>query len=65
MARIKIHDLEKQTSNLSAEEMDEVQGGRWASKSFLRGYRFRTIYGAKTQNFPVSGYRKGSPGHEE
>lgn len=65
MARIKIQDLEKKTSDLIAEEMDEVQGGRWASKEVLKGYRFLTFYGAKTQKFPVSGYRKSLHGHEK
>ncbi|HBK80888.1 MAG TPA: hypothetical protein DDZ83_14670 [Nitrospinae bacterium] len=65
MARIKIQDLEKKTSDLSTEEMDEVQGGRWASKGVLKGYRFRTFYGAKTQKFPISGYRKSPHGHEK
>lgn len=63
MARIVIQDLEKQTSDLSAEEMDEIQGGRWSSKSYLKGYRFRTFHGDKTQKFPVFGYRKEPPRH--
>ncbi|MBT3350641.1 MAG: hypothetical protein HOC91_18135 [Nitrospinaceae bacterium] len=58
MARIIIQDLLKQNSVLSGKEMDEVQGGHWASKSHLKGYRYRTFYGDKNQKFPVSEYRK-------
>ena len=64
MARIIIQDLSKQSSALSAGEMDEVQGGRWASRSYLKGYRYRTFYGERTQKFPVSEYRKKEKNEE-
>ena len=58
MARVIIQDLSKQHSILSGKEMDEVQDGRWASRSYLKGYRYYTFYGDKTQKFSVSEYRK-------
>lgn len=58
MARIIIQDLLKQHSILSGEEMDEIQGGHWASRSYVKGYRYRTFYGDKTQKFRVAEYRQ-------